>query len=310
MDFSTSKLRNIAIAGHGQTGKTSLLEHLLLLSGVISKAETTESGKTVSDYSPEEIERKISIYASLAHITWNDCNLNFWDTPGASDFIGELISAFRSSEMCLMMIDGRSGAQIETIKLWRDLDRRNKPRFIFINKCEDERTNVADVNKDIHDKFNVEVCPITIPMGNGANFKGVIDVLNGKAYFTPAAGEKEKEADIPAEYMDEYKRAVEVLAGSAAEGDDDLLVKFIDEGELTSEEIARGLSIAFANNRIVPSFAGSALLNSGLTSVLNFIVSTAPNPEGFIDTVKTPEGETSTIKVDPSLTMSAGVVKN
>ncbi len=309
MDFSTSKLRNIAIAGHGQTGKTSLLEHLLLLSGVISKAETTESGKTVSDYSPEEIERKISIYASLAHITWKDCNLNFWDTPGASDFIGEVISAFRSSEMCLMMIDGRSGAQIETIKLWRDLDRRNKPRFIFINKCEDERTNVADVNKDIHDKFNVEVCPITIPMGNGADFKGVIDVLKGKAYFIPAAGEKEKEADIPAEYMDEYKRAVEVLAGSAAEGDDDLLVKFIDEGELTPEEIARGLSIAFANNRIVPSFAGSALLNSGLTAMLDFIVSTAPNPEGFIDTVKTPDGETSTIKVDPTLPMAAVVVK-
>lgn len=309
MDFSTTKLRNIAIAGHGQTGKTSLLEHLLLISGAISKAESTESGKTVSDYSPEEIERKISIYASLAHISWNDCNLNFWDTPGASDFVGEVISAFRSSEMCLMMIDGRSGAQIETIKLWRDLDRRNKPRFVFINRCDDERTDANAVMKDIHDKFNVEVCPISIPMGTGPNFKGVIDVLKGKAYLIPAAGEKEKEIDIPAEYVDDYKRALEILAGSAAEGDDDLLVKFIDEGELTPEEIAKGLSIAFANNRIVPSFAGSVLQNSGLTSVLNFIVSTAPNPEGFIDSVKNAEGENSSVKVDPSSPMTAVVVK-
>lgn len=309
MDFSTSRLRNIAIAGHGQTGKTSLLEHLLLISGAISKAETTESGKTVSDYSPEEIERKISIYASLAHITWQDYNLNFWDTPGASDFVGEVISAFRSSEMCLMMIDGRSGAQIETVKLWRDLDRRNKPRFVFINRCDDERTEVKDVVKDIHNKFNVEVCPITIPMGKGADFKGVIDVLKGKAYLVPAAGEKEKEIDIPAEYMDDYKSALEVLSGSAAEGDDDLLVKFIDEGALTPEEIAKGLAIAFENNRVVPSFAGSVLQNSGLVSLLDFIVSTGPNPEGFIDKVKTPEGEPEAIKVDPTLPITALIVK-
>ena len=307
MDFSTSKLRNIAIAGHGQTGKTSLLEHLLLLGGVIPKAETTESGKTVSDYSPEEIERKISIYASLAHITWKDYNLNFWDTPGASDFVGEVISAFRSSEMCLMMIDGRAGAQIETIKLWRDLDRRNKPRFVFINRCDDERTDFKAVVKDIHDKFNVEVCPITIPMGTGPNFKGVIDVLKGKAYTV--SGGKEQEIDIPAEFQGDYQSALEILAGSAAEGDDDLLVKFIDEGALTPEEIAKGLSIAFANNRVVPSFAGSVLGDSGLTSVLDFIVSTAPSPEGFIDTVKNAEGETEAIKVDPSLPMTAVVVK-
>ena len=206
-----------------------------------------------------------------------------------------------------MMIDGRAGAQIETIKLWRDLDRRNKPRFVFINRCDDERTDFKAVVKDIHDKFNVEVCPITIPMGAGPNYKGVIDVLKGKAYT--AAGGKETEGDIPAEFQDDYQSALEILAGSAAEGDDDLLVKFIDEGTLTPEEIAKGLSIAFANNRIVPAFAGSVLGDSGLTSVLDFIISTAPSPEGFIDTVKNAEGETEAIKVDPALPMTAVVVK-
>ncbi|MBR4824702.1 MAG: GTP-binding protein, partial [Spirochaetaceae bacterium] len=163
MDFTTEMVRNVAIAGHGQTGKTTLFEQLLFVGGVIAKPETVVSGKTVSDYTPEEIEHKISIYSSLAHVTWKDININFWDTPGSSDFVGEVISAFRSSEMALVLVDGRSSAQIETIKLWRDLDRRSKPRMVFINRCDDERTDVAAVTKDIHDKFNVQTCPLTIP---------------------------------------------------------------------------------------------------------------------------------------------------
>ena len=237
MDFTTSQIRNITLAGHGQTGKTAFFEHLLYAGSSIFKPESTESGKTVSDNSPEEIERKISIYASLAHITWKNININVWDTPGSSDFAGEVIAAFRSTESALMLIDGRSGAQIETVKLWRDLDRRNKPRMIFINRCEEDRTDTAAVLKDIREKFKVEVCPVTIPMGKGASYKGVIDVLQGKAYLVPAAGQKESASEIPDAYRADYENARAVLAGAAAEGDDDLLVKFIDDGELTNEEI-------------------------------------------------------------------------
>lgn len=117
MDYSTQQLRNISIAGHGQTGKTTLFEHLLFVGGVLPKAEAVASGKTASDNSPEEIQRKISVYSSLAHIAWKDSLINMWDTPGSSDFSGEVISAFRSSELALMVVDSRSGAQIETIKL-------------------------------------------------------------------------------------------------------------------------------------------------------------------------------------------------
>ena len=256
MDYSTQQLRNISIAGHGQTGKTTLFEHLLFVGGVLPKAEAVASGKTVSDNSPEEIQRKISVYSSLAHIAWKDSLINMWDTPGSSDFSGEVISAFRSSELALMVVDSRSGAQIETIKLWRDLDRRNKPRIVFLNHCEDDRSDYDGSVQDIRKKFSVEVCPVTIPMGTGADFKGVMDVLHGKAYLVAGDGVVEKACDIPAEYKDAYEDALGVLAGAAAEGDDDLLVKFIDEGELTQEEIITGLKIAVANNRIVPSFAG------------------------------------------------------
>lgn len=309
MSFTTNQIKNISIAGHGQTGKTTLLEHILFAAGAITKAESTESGKTVSDYSPEEIERKISIHASLAHITWKDMNINLWDTPGSSDFVGEVISAFRSTEAILMLVDGRVGAQIETIKLWRDLDRRNKPRMVFINHLEEDRSDFAAIAKDIHNKFSVDVCPITIPMGRGTSFAGVIDVIKGKSFLMPADGQAEKESDIPAEYKDAYEDARAVLAGAAAEGDDDLLVKFIDEGELTNDEIERGLIIAFENNRIVPVFAGCTLKRSGLIPLLDFIVETVPDPAHAIETTTTAEGETATVKITPDGDMTAIVIK-
>lgn len=308
MEYSTQKLRNVAIAGHGQTGKTTLMEHILFASGAIQKAENIASGKTVSDFSAEEIERKISVYSSLSHVAWQDVNINFWDTPGSSDFVGEVISAFRSSEMALVLVDAKSGAQIETIKLWRDLDRRSKPRMVFINHCEDARADSAAAMKDIHEKFGVEICPVTIAMGNGENFKGVIDVLKGKAYFANADG-KESEGEIPEEFKAEYNTALGVLSGSAAEGDDDLLVKFIDEGELTSEEIERGLKIAFENNRIVPSFAGCVPKNCGLTSLLDFIAKTAPSPESVLETVSNADNVVSSVKIEGQGNMSALVVK-
>ncbi|MFI3258121.1 MAG: elongation factor G, partial [Spirochaetales bacterium] len=309
MDFTTNQIKNIAIAGHGQIGKTTLAEYILLTAGVISKAESTESGKTVNDYYPEEIERKISIHAALSHLTWKNMNINMWDTPGASDFAGEVISAFRSSETILMLVDGRAGAQIETIKLWRDLDRRNKPRIVFVNHLEDERSDFSATLKDIHDKFNVEVCAVTIPMGHGNDFCGVIDIVKGKAFTLSADGQVETETDIPTEYKDAYEDARAVLAGAAAEGDDDLLVKFIDEGELTNEEIERGLIIALENNRIVPVFAGCTPKRSGLVSLLDFIVETVPDPAHAIETTTTEDGETSAVKINSEGAMSALVLK-
>lgn len=309
MDFSTNKIRNVAIAGHGQTGKTTLFEQLLYTANCIQKTETVSSGKTVSDYTPEEIEHKISIYSALSHVTWNDTNINFWDTPGASDFTGEVISAFRSSELALMLVDGRSGVQIETIKLWRELDRRNKPRFVFINRCEEDRTNTAVISKDIHDKFGSQTCFLTIPMGIGNTYKGVIDVLKGKAYLAPKNGEAETESDIPDDFKVAYEDARGILAGAAAEGDDDLLIKFIDEGELTNEEIVKGLKIAFENNRIVPIFAGCTVQNSGLKSLLDFITEIAPSPENKIETAKQEDDSNITVKIDETQPMSALVVK-
>jgi elongation factor G len=216
MSFTTDLIRNIAIAGHGGTGKTTLFERLLFASGSITRAETLESGKTVSDFTPEEIDRKISIHAAMAHVERNGKKINIFDTPGSSDFSGAVILSFRASEFVLLTVSGQTGVQIETVKLWRGLGDGNKPRGIFITRLDGERANFDNSLADIEEKFKIKPVPITIPMGNGADYKGVIDVLGGKAWFAQADDSLEKEGPIPAEFEDAVNAAKEGLVEAAA----------------------------------------------------------------------------------------------
>lgn len=303
----TNDIRNIAVVGHGLSGKTTLIEHLLFTAGKISAAQKIESGKTICDYTPEEIERKISIYAKLLDFNWKEKTFNFWDTPGASDFLGEVIVAFRSSENALVVLNGTTGVQIETIKYWRNLNERNKPRMIFVNKLDEERADYEMCLKDVRAQFETEVFPVTLPIGSAGNFSGVVNVLTGKAYSIGDNG-LEKEIPIPVEMEHAYKSARGILAGAAAEGSDDLLVKFIDEGELTDAEIAEGLTLAISQNRIVPAFAGSAEKNIGLQCLLDFIAEIIPSPEGTLEMTTTKDGA-RTVKLSCEGEFSGFVVK-
>jgi elongation factor G len=308
MSHTTDLVKNVCLAGHGQTGKTTLFEHLLFAGGAIPKAETVESGKTVSDSTAEEIERKISIHTAMAHVERGGRKINLFDSPGSSDFTGEVILSFRACEFALLTADGRTGVQIETIKLWRNLDGRGKPRGIFVTKLDDERADYRKTLADIKDKLKAGPVPVTIPMGEGAAFKGVIDVLNEKAWFPQGADAPEKEGAIPAEYAEAARAARERLIEAAAEGDDTLMEQYIDRGSLTPEEMHRGLIEALAENKFVPVFAGAALKNSGLIPLLDFIADVGPDPRTAKDRALTAAGEQE-IPVDPEKPLSALVIK-
>jgi len=308
MSFTTDLIRNVAIAGHGGTGKTTLFERLLFSAGVIPKAETLDSGKTVSDCTQEEIERKISIHTAMAHVEWNGKKINVFDTPGSSDFTGDVILAIRASEFVLLTVEGQTGVQIETIKLWRNLEGRNKPRGVFITRLDGERADFNKALADVKEKCKAEPVPVTIPMGSGAGFKGVIDVVNGKAWF--AQGDAvEKEGPIPAELQQEVDAARERLIEAAAEGDDALMEQYIEKGSLTPEEMQKGLVLALAENKFLPAFAGTALKNSGLIPFLDFMANIAPNPGTAKDVSLDKEGKESEIPIDSSKPLSALVIK-
>jgi elongation factor G len=308
VSHSTDNIRNIAIAGHGQTGKTTLFEHLLFTGGVIQRAETLESGKTTSDSTQEEIERKISIHAAMGHVERNGVKVNIFDTPGSSDFTGDVILCFRAAELALLTVDGKSGVQIETVKLWRNLDGRGKPRGVFITKLDNDQTDFTRTLADIKEKFKVEPVAITLPMGSGGGFKGVIDVLHEKAYLAQNDA-VEKESPIPDELKNAVASAREKLIEAAAEGDDSLMEKYIENGSLSPEEMKTGLVKALAENKYVPAFAGSPLKNSGIIPLIDFITDVAPNPKSAKDMMIDSEGKETQIPIDPDKPVSALVIR-
>jgi elongation factor G len=309
VSYATDLIKNVSIAGHGGTGKTTLFEHLLFAGGIIPKAETVESGKTVGDSTPEEIERKISIHTALAHIERGGKKINLFDTPGSADFTGDVILSFRASEFALLAVDGRSGVQIETIKLWRNLEDRHKPRGIFVTKMDDERADFNNILAGIKEKFKADPVPLTLPMGAGPAYTGVIDVLNEKAYLVQGPDAAEKEGPVPDEYKDAVAAARERLIEAAAEGDDSLMEKYIDKGSLDAEEMHRGLIEALAENKFVPAFAGVALKNSGLLPLLDFIADLGPDPRTARDRAVGNDGTEREVPIDPEKPFAALVIK-
>ena len=289
MSVVSKDLRNVAIIGHNETGKTTLVEQMLFYANVISRAESVGSGKTTSDYTEEEIAQKISIHASLASLQWEGKTLNILDTPGTAGFIGETICGFRSCESALMVVDGRDGAQIETIKLWRYLDQRNKPRAVFINKLDRDRADYNQTLENLKETFNATFVPVSIAMGSGKDFQGIINLIENKAYRVNTNG-KETIEDIPSEYVDLVEQFRNDLIENAAEGADDLIETFFEAGTLDSDEIRRGLREGMNDNRVVPVFCGASELGSGITSLLNFIRNNFPSPVGKFDYLKTDDG--------------------
>ena len=286
-----SRLRNVAIVGHTGTGKTTLNEQLLFHGKVIPKAEKVETGRTVSDHTDEEIRRGISIHTSLGHISWQDAKINLLDTPGSADFAGEVIAAFRASEAALMVVGARSGVQIETLKLWRYLGDHNMPRMVFINKVDKASSDFWSTLDYLKDKFSVPFLPVTIPLGHDMDHRGVISLLDMKAYKFSANGTPEVAYEIPSEFLEEAKLARIALIEEAAEGDEELLEKFAANDTLETEDIKKGLREGLEKNQFVPVFCGSALLGSGLVPLLDFMAWDVPSPFKIIEPCVTGEKE-------------------
>lgn len=278
-ETTTEQIRNIAIIAHGGAGKTSLTEAVLFNAGAVNRLGKVEDGNTVMDFLPEEISRQISSSSATATLPWKDHQINIIDTPGYQDFIADALYALRVSDAVVTVISAVSGVQVNTERLWKEAREQNLPGIVFINKMDRER---ADFNKAISEVANtLKAQPVLlqIPIGAEADFKGVVDLISMKAclYAMDGSG-KFTEQDIPADLVDMADDYREKLVEFAAEGDDALVEKYLEGGELTDDEVFQGLRAGVVAGDIVPAFCGSATLNIGVKKLLDAVVALMPSP--------------------------------
>ena len=275
--YPTNKIRNIALVGHGGTGKTSLAEAMLFNTGAIKRMGKVDDGNTVSDYTPEEVKRQITISSSLVPCEYRDHKINLVDTPGYSDFYFEVVGAMRVIDSMLLLLSATAGVEVQTEIVWHD--NPDIPKLAFINKMDRENANFYKVLDQMKDVFSDNIVPIQLPIGAEDNFKGIVDLIKMKAYiFEPGTGNA-KEEDIPAEMMADAESYKEALIEAAAEANDDLLAKYLEGEELSDAEISQGIKEAASKGSAVFVFCGSALNNVAITSLMDFIVEcgAAPN---------------------------------
>jgi elongation factor G len=276
--YPIDKLRNIGLVAHGGAGKTSLTEALLYTSKAIDRLGRVEEGNTVSDHDPEEIKRTISIGASLAPVEWQGHKINFVDTPGYFDFVGEVRAALRISDAALIVACAVSGVEVGTEKVWNYCNEYDIPRGFFINKLDRENANFQRTLGQLRQTFGLNVAPVMLPIGSEANFSGVVDIVSLKAYSFTDNGRQVQEREIPAELLDQLEEYRTALMEVVAESDDELLMKYLDGEQLTDEEVQVGVRECILNGKLVPVFCGSAAKNMGMQMVLDTIVSSFPSP--------------------------------
>ena len=274
---NTEQVRNIVLVGQDGSGKTSLAEAMLYVSGKTPRMGTTHDGKSYLDYDEEEIKRRFTISTSVAPVPYKDFKINVLDTSGHPDFIGDTLSTMQAAEMALFVVDAVDGPQSMTSRLWREAETMRLSRAIFINHIDREGANFALAMAQLHARFGSRVMAVTTPMGNGEDFCGVIDIIRMKARVHEG-GEK-KYIDIPEEYMPGAVENREKLCDLVAEADDELMEKYLEGEELTQQEIEDLLDKAIAQELIIPVFVGSTIIEQGISALMEDIISYFPTPQ-------------------------------
>jgi len=273
-EYTTESIRNIALASHSSAGKTMLVEAMLHLTGATTRLGRVEDGTTISDFDEEEIRRGISLYTSVLPVEYRDVKINLLDTPGYTDFIGEVISALRVADGAIIVVDSVAGAEVGTEIAWNYCNTFQLPRFVVINKMDRENANFQKALASIQNLTETRLIPVQLPWGEKASFQGVIDLISMKAY----KGDGKTAVEIPDEYRSAAEEARFALVEAAAEGEDELLEKYLESGELTHEEVVRGLKAVIRQGNFVPVFATSATTETGIFRLLDAIVDFFPSP--------------------------------
>ncbi len=312
--FSTENIRNLAVIGHGDAGKTQLVSSLLYVAGATPRWGKVDEGTTVTDHEDDAIERKVTLNNNFAHLEHIDTKINLIDTPGYAAFVSHARPALRVADCALVVVDAVNGIEVQTEKTWGYANEFMLPRFMVINKMDKERADFGHALETATDAFARSIVPFTLPIGQEADFRGVVDVVHMKAYEFDENG-KAKEREMPEQGRDIVDRTRERLVELVAESDDELMEKYFENGTLDEEDIYPNLSKAIAKSKLCPVYAVSSNNLIGLQILLDHIVEFAPNPatheteHGFKNADMDADGERVTRKYSNNEPFSAYVFR-
>lgn len=276
--YTTDKIRNIGLVGHGGSGKTSLAEAMLFHTGANTRIGKVDDDSSVMNYDPEETKRKATVGTSLAAIEYKDHKINLLDAPGFDDFLGEVYKISGAIDMAIVTVNAQSGLEVGTEKNWALLEAAQTPRIVFLSKLDKENINLNKVFDQLK-AFDSKITPVIVPWGTFENLKGVIDLIDMKAYaYTDDKGKAIEVKDVPADQLDYAKALREPMVESIVECDEELMEKFFEGAEISAAELRGALRKGIAKNEIKPLISGMSLKSIGTENVLDFIVNCCPSP--------------------------------
>ena len=287
--YPTQSIRNVVLLGNTKSGKTTLAETMLFEGKVIDRRGSVEAKTTVSDNSEIEQIYQRSIYPALLYTEFMDNKLNIIDTPGSDDFVGGVISAFKVADTGVMIVNAQQGVEVGTEILARYAEKHSKPLILGVNQLDHEKANWEGALESLKQTFGKKVVIIQFPIDAGLNFNSFIDVLKMKMYVFKDENGTREEHDIPSDLADQAAEYHQELAEMAAENDEALMEAFFDKGQLSEEEIRKGLSIGLSKCEIMPVFCLSAKKDIGVKRLMEFIINVAPNPDKMVQKLKTGE---------------------
>ena len=292
-EYATEFLRNVALVGHGGTGKTSLAEAMLFVAKAINRLGRVDDGTTVLDFDPEETRRQISINTAQAPAEWKNHKINILDTPGYFDFVGDVIAALTVADSGLLVVCASSGVEVGTEKGWAYLEDAGLPRTVFVNKMDRENANFSRVVEQLRSFFGPKLVPVQLPIGEADTFSGIVDLVTMKAYFKD--GDSFKEGPIPADMQDQVEAAREEMIEAASVADEDLMMKYLEGEALTDEEIENAVRLGTQTGEMVPILCGSAQSTLGIALLNDHIVQCMPSPANRTITGTNAQGEEVTV---------------
>ena len=295
--YDSNIIRNSAVLSHDGAGKTALVESMLLMCKGVDAVGRGKDNKHILDFEPEEITRNVTIQLGMAPCEWNGYKLNFIDTPGYSEFCGEISEALRAADGLMLVVSAESGIQVDTIRAWQYGKSLHLPRLIYVNKMDMENADFFGSLERMKELFGKSVMPLQVPIGEGVNFRGIIDVPTQKAYEW-VDGERQ-ECDIPAELQDKVAEVLDMCMEAAAEGSDELLEKYLEGEPLSTEEMYEGLYQGMINGRVCPVLCGSAVSHIGSRLLLDCLIKYMPDTTKSInEAVNVDSGEELLVNYD------------